>query len=254
MLPPEHEHRTNRNALYQGMRPEVISTGITTMGARSVSASDRGVKLHERQLRTMCEEIGLKASQKFRTVREAFRHVDSDKDGSISRSEMRYFFLAYNFPRAEADKFFDYLDKDGSGEVDYDEFVSLVGPFIQPDNLPINASGKREWRNLAKRNASPRKCDIARDFQDVLELIRVKAVQRFSNAREVFNFVDVNYDGTITREEMQQFFGKFNLPEHRANAFFDRLDEDESGAVEYMEFLQHVGPYIELPGIAALMS
>jgi len=221
----------------------------------------------ERELRLVCEQIGQKASQKFRTARDAFRYVDSDKDGKVTRSEMRYFFLAYNFPKVVADRFFDHMDRDNSGEVDFQEFINFLGPYIQPAHTSDAYADDEEPRsnmNTAPRVRVPtgpprkpagdRKPAIDREFRDVLELIRIKAVQKFHNAREVFNFVDINYDGTINRNEMRAFFQAFNLPKEKADAFFDALDEDGSEDVEYMEFLKHVGPYIELPGIAAMMS
>jgi len=259
---PDDLHRTGRSTLYQGRRPEASVAGILTVGPRNVPGfPHRGQTAEEQQLRMMCEQIGQKASEKFRTAREAFRYLDSDKDGRISRGEMRYFFLAYNFPKVVADRFFDFLDVDGSQHVDYDEFLQLLGPYIQPEvksNFPDNLrkkSVRRRCRDAVPDQEDTRKRrDIARDFRDVLELIRVRSAQKFSNAREVFNFVDVDYNGTITYNEMEHFFRKFNLPTEKAQAFFDRLDEDGSGDIEYMEFLRHVGPYIELPGIAALMS
>jgi len=79
----------------------------------------------------MLEFIGVKAREKFSHAREAFRCVDCNDDGQINLSEMRYFFRRFNSPEADADKLFDHMDGHNSGAVDYQDFVQLLGPFLE---------------------------------------------------------------------------------------------------------------------------
>jgi len=212
----------------------------------------------DHELRAICEQIGLKAAQKFSTVREAFRYLDDDHDGKISRSEMQYFFRAYNFPNQTADRFFDRLDHDGSGEVEYSEFMKYVAPYVQPepvvtscDSSPECSSGE-STRAPSPLDCTSQPCDP--EIQAILDFIGHKSKQKFSHAREVFRCVDCNDDGRISREEMRYFFRVFNMPESRADRVFDHIAGLGSGDVKYYEFVRFLGPFLDLPGTAAAMQ
>lgn len=85
-----------------------------------------------KRTKVILDSIGAKAAFKFRNLRDAFRLVDVDKGGTVSKDEMRDFFRQFNMPAADADLLFDSLDYDGSGELDYVEFMEHFGPVIQP--------------------------------------------------------------------------------------------------------------------------
>lgn len=98
-----------------------------------------------------------------------------------------------------------------------------------------------------------RLASFQQEFQHVLELVRLKAPQRFTHVREVLRIVDGDYDGFITRPEMQYFFRSFGIHEGVSDHFFDRL-AGGSGRASYAAFVAHVGPYLELPGSEAVTN
>jgi Ca2+-binding EF-hand superfamily protein len=212
----------------------------------------------EHELRTICEQIGVKAAQKFGTVREAFRYLDSDHDGKISRSEMRYFFRAYNFDESVADRFYNKLDRDGSGELEYGEFMKFVAPYVQPD-FAESCSSPECNSETSTRTPSPHSStsesrkDLDPEMQSIFEFIGRKASEKFSNAREALRYVDRNNDGSISKDEMQCFFRAFNLTDMEADKFFDYMDVSGSGEIDYRAFVRFLGPFFELPGTAAVM-
>jgi Ca2+-binding EF-hand superfamily protein len=209
----------------------------------------------------ICEQIGIKAAQKFNTVREAFRYLDADHDGKISRSEMQYFFRAYNFTNQTADLFFDRLDGDGSGEVEYSEFMKYIAPYVQPENNVSGRCSPECSSGASTRTPSPTQAGYTRQLPPVvnseikamLEFIGAKARQKYSHAREVFRCVDCNDDGRISRGEMKYFCRVFNLSEAQADQLFDFLVDDVSKDVGYYDFVRFAGPYLDMPGVAAAM-
>ncbi len=65
---------------------------------------------------------------KEENLRAAFAHFDADGDGTISREELRAALAggAYAGPDDDIERIIDEVDKDGDGEIDYDEFVAML--------------------------------------------------------------------------------------------------------------------------------
>lgn len=108
--------------------------------------------INDEQLLKLCDHVGQKASQKARTVQKAFRFVDVDFDGKVDRHEVRNFFRNYGSKTKLADKFFDRLDPERSGYVDFGDLKDCFAPFIQPGYHPPVAfenqrgqTGLSEW-------------------------------------------------------------------------------------------------------------
>jgi Ca2+-binding EF-hand superfamily protein len=201
------------------------------------------------------EHIGLKAAQKFTNLREAFRFVDADKDGCVNRGEVRYFFRAYDLPETVADRFFDRLAQ-GARSIDYLDFVRCMTPAIECGQPPSRDSDSQ----VSTREPSPRRAAAAVDrqhafeeeFRDVMEQIRMKAVQRLGHARELKRFVAAR-DGYVSRSELQHLFRAFCISQKTADAFFDRLAEMGSGDVEYEALMHWICPLLkDLPGVEGL--
>jgi len=93
---------------------------------------DAGVKeyLRDRDLERTVTQITTKAGQKYRSMRTAFRAMDADHSGTVTRKEVQKFFSNYNFENGEADKLFDKLDKDGSGAVTQAEFQNVFAQVL----------------------------------------------------------------------------------------------------------------------------
>jgi len=256
-------YREPRDAMASG--PQNLQLAAAPGGPRKgvhtgVSlAKLRPEEREEQELRMICEQIGVKAAQKFGTVRQAFRYLDADHDGKISRSEMRYFFRAYNFNEDIADRFYDMLDRDRSGELEYGEFMKFVAPYVQPDYMATCSSPECN-STTSTRTPSPHSStpditkDIDPELRNIFEFIGRKANEKFSNAREALRYVDRNNDGSISREEMQCFFRAFNLTEAQADRFFDHMDVSGLGEIDYRVFVRFLGPFLQLPGIVAIMQ
>jgi len=88
----------------------------------------------------LCNLVGLKMMVKYTKLSDAFLHLDADRNGQITKTELRRFFRTCHVPDGHADQFFAYMDRDGSGGIDYYETRKALGPSLQP------GPGNREQR------------------------------------------------------------------------------------------------------------
>lgn len=76
--------------------------------------------------------VGLKMMIKYSKVSDAFLRLDANRNGQITKAELKRFFRNCNVPDGCCDQFFAYMDKDDSGAVDYMEMRGALAPYIQP--------------------------------------------------------------------------------------------------------------------------
>jgi len=239
--------------------------------ASNISSAEAKLAGHK-EFKKLIEEVGLKVAFRFRNVRDAFRFCDEDKDAGLGRSEFRRFFRSFNIDSERADRFFNFLDVDQDGFVDYSEFRQFFGKFVQPEygtGLQFNhGSGAQTARGFRETTSkenfvqdlnnlyNPRvevhqnynlPKNIPEDIKKVCQLIGEKAPQRFRTVREAFRFIDQDHDGKVDLQEVRLFFKVFNIPESAADRLFKFMDTSLDGAIDYNEFVNYFGPYIQ-PG------
>lgn len=215
----------------------------------------------EQELREVCRQVAELAPQKFSTVREAYRFLTPDHNGRVSRSQVCYFFRAYGVERAQADRLFCYFDPSENDDIDGHKFIAYFKQYINPDTTdgdsdcaaPARCPSTPGSRAAAlNATATDRLCaKLSNKFHYMLEEVRAKAPQRFSHVREALRIVDVDYDGCITRSEMQHFFRALGIDEMRSDKLYEEMAEGGPGGANYHTFVQVVGPFLELPGVVA---
>lgn len=194
----------------------------------------------------ICAAIAEKASQKFKNTREAFRFIDEDHDGTISRTEMRYFFRAYDFGPDVADAFFDFLDTEGAEEISYDVFVAFLSPHfndVRPGSPTLMADAvkfEEEPTPLLQEKVDA----VHEDFADLLYIIGNKVPTKFSSLRHVWRYVDNDHDGKVSRGELRSFLRAFNLDQESADRLYDRMEADCHGEIFYEHFVRYLGPFV----------
>merc|ERR1719446_1729136 len=95
---------------------------------------------HDPELCKVIMVLAQNAAAKHSNTRAIFQAMDLDDTGTITKVEVRIFFRNYGYPSSRvADKFFDYLDKDGSGVINYQEFKNFFAPLILPTSAPGQA-------------------------------------------------------------------------------------------------------------------
>jgi len=74
--------------------------------------------------------IDMRGSTFVREARQTFYLMDTNRDGVVSREELRIALYSYgiNLSKGESEVILDVADVDGSGGIDFDEFLSFMGP------------------------------------------------------------------------------------------------------------------------------
>ena len=135
-------------------------------------------------------------------VVSAFRIIDSNNDGSLSKSELEAGMNSFGkkFSQVEIDSVFSLADVNTDGEINYSEFVSVM--------FPSASSALSKFR---KQNRT------------------------LQNARDAYDRFDIDGDGEITHEELVAGLGG----EYTANeidAIFAMGDTDQDGQISFLEF------------------
>ena len=110
MQASSHESRRNNTVL-----PQVLS---------NLQAFTKGRKLREAVHTFIATQ--LLSAQETKELREVFREIDTNGDGKLSREELMHEYLktmGIEEAKAEVDKIMEKVDTDGSGFIDYTEFL-----------------------------------------------------------------------------------------------------------------------------------
>lgn len=207
------------------------------------------------EFQQMLAMIGEKVRQKFSKARDVFRFVDSDHSGTISRSEVHFFFRFFNVNSRQADQFFDGFDRDEDGEISYVEFVKYLWPYCNPGNeqehwcLAKDKDSNPHESTYHDQKAQPTRV-FTREVQELestpklpldLNHARVNIAQRlelrYKNRRDAFRDLDYDRDGSITLSEMRYFFGLFGWGKI-ADRFYEILSIKGHGEVHFDTFAQ----------------
>ena len=177
-------------------------------------------------------------------LKKIFSKYDSNRNGKISRGEylQGLHSLHLGIPDAYFNKLFDEVDKDASGELDYEEFVTSFDEGnwfnMQPQE---EARTRRDVARRASMSSSPTKeqfdDDIANPLPKSIIMLTEKLQAQPQTCRELFMKYDKNGDGFISRgkliegltrfapdlctvEEIQEMISKTESVHHRRRTYF----------------------------------
>merc|ERR1719500_2631142 len=222
-------------------------------------------------------EVALQVSSTFKTiddVKSAFKLLDKDGDGSISRQEMAS--SGHKFNNAQVEAIFALGDINDDGAIDLDEFISVMCPsaltivsrlrgkfknisdvkkaFLAIDIDKDGVLSKNEIAGCGKFNSQETEAifmlgDLNQDGDiDLEEFVSLMcptasmAISRFTrnvknlaDAQQMFKILDKNGDGLISQEEMRSCGSRFNATE--IEAIFAIGDSNNDGEIDIDEFI-----------------
>merc|ERR1719295_2376038 len=227
-------------------------------------------------------EVALQVSSTFKTiddVKAAFKLLDKDGDGSISRQEMAS--SGHKFNNAQVEAIFALGDINDDGAIDLDEFISVMCPsaltivsrlrgkfknisdvkkaFLAIDIDKDGVLSKNEIAGCGKFNSQETEAifmlgDLNQDGDiDLEEFVSLMcptasmAISRFTrnvknlaDAQQMFKILDKNGDGLISQEEMRSCGSRFNATE--IEAIFAIGDTNNDGEIDLNEFVAVMCP------------
>eukprot|EP00933_Yihiella_yeosuensis_P006939 TRINITY_DN111784_c0_g1_i1.p1 TRINITY_DN111784_c0_g1~~TRINITY_DN111784_c0_g1_i1.p1 ORF type:complete len:614 (+),score=69.89 TRINITY_DN111784_c0_g1_i1:174-2015(+) len=246
--PPSTQHRPQSARVH---RPH--SGGSAASSRASLHASAGRRVMSQSDFQAMCDTIGHKAAARYKTINECFLRVDRDHSGAVDRNEVRELFRSFHLMDDQTDVFFDAVDTDGTGEISYDELVSIVAPYIQP-GYKLPKKKRPPCTPLAPEEAirlqAQRKKEA--DLKKLAEIVGSKAHAKYKSVRECFRNLDEDKSGTVSRAEVERFMLTFGFPDTVAGFVYNTLLEksratSDSDEVGFDTFMACFGPYIQ-PG------
>lgn len=213
-------------------------------------------------------------------VTSAFKKFDANNDGKISSKELKNGLNAQGlkFTDSEVEGIFSVGDLDGDGEISLHEFEHLLGTavsfghiedvkaafyrFDQNNDGHIDKNELKMMLSATGRNPSDqevnelfRKGDLDGDGKiDLQEFIKLmfpastQALAKLQNSfrsisemKAVFRKYDTDGDGHISRAELRSVMSQFS--EAEVDAVFALGDMDQSGGIDYQEFIALVIPH-----------
>jgi Ca2+-binding EF-hand superfamily protein len=216
-----------------------------------VAALPATVKLEATDDRSIQEQLLDAMKKNAVKLIDLFRDWDDDGNGAIDKKEMRQAVAALGFeaPRKEVDAFFDSIDKDSSGFIEYEEFKKALS-----DKGAAKATEERRKTIAAEKRKSEAKAaaeakkaattagegddvddtDVAGEGEEDFETgMRQNLMER--------DVADADQDGKLDFTEFCQFVrdreeGEFT--DEYLKTRFDALDADASGKIDMAEYLQ----------------
>ena len=154
-------------------------------------------------------EVLKKVSSQFRSVtdiKSAFKRFDINKDGQISRDELRN---GMRLGDSDLDIVFGVGDLDGDGEISVGEFIRVM--------CPSAGSALARFRNC---------------FSNIEDVI------------SAFRSMDLNGDGALTKQELLEGMNSFGkqFTESEVNSVFSMADINSDGEINYPEFVGMMFP------------
>jgi Ca2+-binding EF-hand superfamily protein len=186
---------------------------------------------NHRQLELLLSDIGAKLPLKFRHPRDAFRMLDLERNGWITRSEMQSFFRGFGHQEDVANRIFDLVRDAEREEVDFKAFMKHFDCFLGP-----------AFRQARRDPMIP--CDdrhLESEVNKIAEVIKDRLITKYRNVHDAFRGLDLNRDGTINASEMRTFVRGFGMPLDAGDKIFAALDKDGSDEVQYDEFIAIFG-------------
>lgn len=196
-------------AVRHGAREMLDEVDVNWSDSRMISLLSLNIRrrLRKSQVESLREkkEVQL-ADEEVVKLRGCFEHMDQDNSGSIDAKELSHALklVGMKANRLEIQEAITEVDVDGSGLIEWPEFLWLMSRFGK--NQTIEALFTEE---------------------------------RLAELREVFNTFDQNGDGTLAVKEISLALRSvgLSLSDFELRAIIGEFDANESGAIDWLEFL-----------------
>jgi len=141
-------------------------------------------------------------------VKAAFKKFDKNRDGSLSKNEMSrmMFSTGHSYTDTEVDAIMNLGDLDGDGQIDLEEFVTLMSP-----------------------GAAATLCKIRQNYTSI------------EGVKQLFKAIDVDSDGLLSKEEMINSPGnQFDI--EQIEAIYELGDANNDNVLDMGEFIAIMFP------------
>mmetsp|Transcript_92733 Transcript_92733/g.276578 ORF Transcript_92733/g.276578 Transcript_92733/m.276578 type:complete len:362 (-) Transcript_92733:68-1153(-) len=193
----------------------------------------------------LVKQLSTQMRDAFSTWKAALEAINTSKTGSISKQELRSFLVKeFGFESPQTiNRLFNEIDADGNGQISAAELRAAFDAAAKgrPDE---EAGAKAAKRTVLSRRGSTLSTEVEettsqREEVRGLEHFRNFMKTRFSGAKEAFQHIDIDSDKQLDRQELTKVLEDMEYTGD-ANAVFNGLDADKDGFVTREEFKQQL--------------
>ena len=247
--------------------PPLVHARLAAVEARdtfnNILAAKYGITDYE--LRLAQTSLVGRLLQYNKTLAAAFRSIDLDRSGVLSRQEIRdYFADASGFAQVGAqantdnvnlggvsDKaiecLLDFVDKDGDGDIPTPELIEVL---MAEDITLLAPGGVPGARKPKAPEMTVRGVPLSK-IKHAARIMRERLVVNAKSITQAFKKVDEDGSGSLSREEIFKMLNDFyilkyrdfytqeirgDLTEVEVHALLDLVDSDGDGQIKYLEF------------------
>eukprot|EP01116_Phalansterium_solitarium_P019947 TRINITY_DN5747_c0_g1_i2.p1 TRINITY_DN5747_c0_g1~~TRINITY_DN5747_c0_g1_i2.p1 ORF type:complete len:920 (+),score=392.19 TRINITY_DN5747_c0_g1_i2:4128-6887(+) len=169
-------------------------------------------------------------------IRAIFEHVDKSGRGSITREDAYFLFkeLGGELSAQEAADLLASIDADGSGEIDYAEFIP-VGRVLLMHGFTLAKLIHSASDAAAEPGAEQPRAKKQHTF----------SAEQVAQFKLIFDFVDADSSGFIEADELYQALRQLGraMPLSQVEELMNELDDDGNGAINFDEFITGIGSW-----------
>ncbi|KAL7692267.1 putative EH domain, EF-hand domain pair protein [Plasmopara halstedii] len=167
------------------------------------------------------------------SIESAFYQYDKDGSGELNHEEFHYFMTRYGIVRNEdISALIRRLDTDGSGTISLKEFSLIF------NSLRVSSGMTNEgMRTIA---AGLEEITDPEEIESILEIERELAQRMAHQTRDLrlaFRKIDTNGNGLLEYKEFRTVLKLYRLPEMEIRKVIRHLDRNVSGFIDYKQFV-----------------
>ncbi|POM72027.1 Calmodulin [Phytophthora palmivora] len=196
-------------------------------------------------------ELAQRMAHQARDLRLAFRKFDTNGNGLLEYKEFRSVLKSYRLPEMEIRKVIRHLDRDVSGFIDYKEFIAGFGVLKEggggatspPKKVIKRAVPTKEPSSKPKpqiRRSPPIKPQ-RRSKTPLLETLKERMLDRIlaihGTVQGAFHEYDLDREGCLNETQFVKLVLDCEFSRDEAALLLDVFDRNQSGTIEYEEFL-----------------
>ena len=253
--------KSNKNSAKGKLKSQ--SSSKTEEKPSAVQSNEQSIEEYANDVLKMDEN----KSEKY--VR-AFKKLDQDSSGQISKAEFREVLDHFNIGNAwtheQMNDLYDKIDSDKSGKIDIKDFLNSLNQEhpnrdlltivneVLHEQTPKNSTAQQgEYEETEEERKADRAAENwstqEQRFKELgpkryaIEVLGISE-SRFNKHMDVFRLMDIDDNGTISRKEldtvMDTYLSGSQLSRDEVSDFFSEIDENGDGTINQLEYLANL--------------